>query len=361
MLPKTGYDEATTLRGWTCDSTSSGSGSAQVNTRSTPTRWPMRCCAAGWSPTPPRSDGARRRRLAPGSAATVLEPGQRGAVGVGERQLAVSIEHPPDPGERSQLGAQLRVGGQLCPARPAAGRRRARSPRRRSRRTPPGRHRGGRRRRRRLPHAGARPASAAASRRCGGRDGARRWRSRPRRRSSPWRRARCSARAAANRGSGAAKRRCSRSATSGGSARRAGAGAAVQQGQARAGAAERAGDRDQVPRSRAVAADQRAGIVRPADDGDGHRQRLRARHVAARDRRAVAAADLMGAARRARARLGARVAGRQSAMYASPGSHAIAARSDSAEAIARHPISSGRSWSERKWTPSTSVSIEVTA
>ena len=48
-------------------------------------------------------------------------------------------------------------------------------------------------------------------------------------------------------------------------------------------------------------------------------------------------------------------------MYASPGSHAIAARSDSAEAIARHPISAGRSCSERKWTPSTSVSIEVTA
>ena len=75
-----------------------------------------------------------------------------------------------------------------------------------------------------------------------------------------------------------------------------------QDRQARAGGAERAGHHDRVAGPRAVAADQLRLVVGPADDGHRDRQRGRARHVAAGDRRARPRGELLHPARRARAR-----------------------------------------------------------
>ena len=101
---------------------------------------------------------------------------------------------------------------------------------------------------------------------------------------------------------------------------------------------------DAVSGAGAVAPDELARIVGPAHDRERDGQRGSPRHVAAGDRDAAVARQ--APARRpptpARRRLES-PRGTPSARYASPGSAPIAARSDSADASARWPISRGDS------------------
>ena len=126
------------------------------------------------------------------------------------------------------------------------------------------------------------------------------------------------------------------------------------------GSAQLAGHPDEVARPRAVAPDELLLRVGPA----GHRHREHQHRARAPRRRPrwsrptrPPAPPCHGSARAARPTS----SGSTTDTYASPASAPIAARSDSAVASAFQPMSR-RPWvARRKCTPSTSVSIEVTA
>ena len=138
-------------------------------------------------------------------------------------------------------------------------------------------------------------------------------------------------------------------------------GARFEQRESGPGAAERAGHGHEIPRARAVAPDERAGILGPADHGHRQGKTRRRGYVPPRDRHAMLARQRVLARAIASGVWGSIPSGTPSTRYASEASLPIAARSDSAPARARCPISPGESWALRKWTPSTIASIETTA